>query len=549
MKKIYLLWLLPLLCLLAGCSENPIDDLGGKYDYVKRFNFENAEVGQTLKLKKGFKELNIGLSNAQGEKMDLKVYLRDWVLQPGAYTVAESITEMDLVKNFTFIGSTENNEYVCSEGSLNVVIENGLYKINGIFTDRANEGAHQFVVNYKGKLEFIVGEDDPEPSGYKVTMSKQQATIQDPVTYQPIPLPGLSKYTFKITDPDGNDAGAIDAINATDVDITALAGTYKIQGNPDKAWLMDNGWTVPDWGMAGGTYFVAPDGKKQYITGGELAIEFVDGINGEQLINFAGSALPFINADGTPGTTTNVSLKFAEMLTVSGTELRDLKINSAVLGREVPYSVFLPDGYDGTKSYPVLYMLHGAAGNNNDWLQNGMVSAFAASAGRDMVVVCPCATLDGFDTFYINNYAGKGVKYEEFFFTELLPKVEADFKIKPGKENRGISGLSMGGYGSLYYGLGHADMFCHIYACSPATWIENTPHIYEMMWVPGLPGITVEIGTKDFLYESACGFREALKNSQIQWDFIEREGAHDWAFWTACTPKILKKFSEIFPAE
>ncbi len=110
MKKIYLLWLLPLLCLLAGCSENPIDDLGGKYDYVKRFNFENAEVGQTLKLKKGFKELNIGLSNAQGEKMDLKVYLRDWVLQPGAYTVAESITEMDLVKNFTFIGSTENNE-------------------------------------------------------------------------------------------------------------------------------------------------------------------------------------------------------------------------------------------------------------------------------------------------------------------------------------------------------------------------------------------------------------------------------------------------------
>ncbi len=117
-----------------------------------------------------------------------------------------------------------------------MVIENGLYKINGIFTDRANEGAHQFVVNYKGKLEFIVGEDDPEPSGYKVTMSKQQATIQDPVTYQPIPLPGLSKYTFKITDPDGNDAGAIDAINATDVDITALAGTYKIQGNPDKAW-------------------------------------------------------------------------------------------------------------------------------------------------------------------------------------------------------------------------------------------------------------------------------------------------------------------------
>lgn len=544
MKKIYLLLLLPLCLALAGCSNDPIDDLSGKYDDVARYTFTEARVSPSLKLQKGVKALRLELMNKEGDTFTVAIGSTEWILQPGSYSPVYSV---DNIVNMTYMGMINIDEpgsLGCVEGNLTVIAEKDAYRINGIFTD--TDAGKRFVVNFRGPLEFEIGEDDPEPSGYTVTFTKQQATKTDPVTYQPIPLEGLSKYTFKITDPSGNDAGTVEALNLTDIETSALAGDYTIAGSPEKAWLADNGWVVPDWGMAGGTYFTGSDGSKRYITGGVVNISFATGINGEQLINIAGSSLPAINADGSDAGSSNVSIKFAQLLQNTGTELRDLKMQSSVLGKEIAYSVFLPEGYDPSRQYPVLYMLNGASGNNNDWLQQGMVASYAASAGKDMVIIFPNGCPDGFDSFYVNGYNNGGINYEEFFFTEFLPKVEADFNIKPGKGNRGIAGLSMGGYGSLYYGLAHPDMFCYIYACSPATYVEGTPNLYDMMWTEGLPGITVEIGTSDFLYESAKGFREALGYSAIDWDFIERDGAHDWAFWSVCTPKILKKFASIF---
>lgn len=534
--------------LVMSCSDNGVDDLSGaSICDVQRFNFTEAASNETVKLQKGLKRLDINFSNNSGEKFNLLVMSREWSLAPGTYTVEGGLSEPG--SNMTVFGSYVNGDnteaFATGSGSLNVFKNGDEYIINGLLA-KADKPEEKFIVNYRGPISFVIGVDDPEPSGYMVTVVKTQATVTDPVTYQPIPLEGLSKYTFTITDPEGASAGSIEAINATDIEMKGLAGDYKIQGSPDKAWLADNGWVVPDWGMAGGTYFVDNSGNKRYITDGTIKMEFVTGINGEQLINFSGDAMGSINANGTAADPYNLSIKFAQVLVNSGTEIRDLKIQSSVLNREMSYSVLLPDGFDGTRTYPVLYMLHGAYGNNNDWLQQGMVAAHIANAGCDMVIVFPNGSPDGFDSFYINNYQNKGLNYEDYFFTELVPTVEAMFKVKPGKENRGIAGLSMGGYGSLYYGLSHPDMFCYIYACSPATYVEGTPNIYDLMWTPGLPGITVEIGTSDFLYESSLGFKQALGYSQIDWDFIERDGAHDWAFWTACAPKILKKFAEIF---
>lgn len=543
MKKIYnLLWLVPMLFMLA-CSDNCIDDLSGTYE-LPRYNFTKAQANETVKLQKGLKRLDISLSNDKGETMKLLVVSREWSLQSGAYAVGGGMAEPG--GDMTFFGYSDT--FATGAGTLNVSKNGDEYYINGIFNESAAP-EKQFVVNYKGAIEFVAGIDDPEPSGYMVTVVKTQATITDPSTYQPIPLAGLSKYTFTITSPDGAAAGTIEALNATDLEMTGLAGEYTIQGNPDRAWLADNGWVVPDWGMAGGTFFFDNTGKKRFITSGTIKMEFVTGINGEQLVNFTGASLGSLNQDGTPADAYNLSIKFAQVLVNSGTEIRDMKIQSAVLGREMSYSVLLPDGYDGSKAYPVLYMLHGAMGNNNDWLQQGMVASHIASAGRDMVIVFPNGSPEGFDSFYINNYKNAGLNYEDYFFNELVPTVEGMFKTATGRENRGIAGLSMGGYGSLYYGFVHADMFCYVYACSPATWIEGTPNLYDLMWTPGLPGLTVEIGTSDFLYESALGFKGALEYSQIDWNFIERDGAHDWAFWSACTPKILKKFAEVFPAD
>lgn len=61
-----------------------------------------------------------------------------------------------------------------------------------------------------------------------------------------------------------------------------------------------------------------------------------------------------------------------------------------------------------------------------------------------------------------------------------------------------------------------------------------------------LPGITIEIGLQDFLYQSAKGYHDGLSSINVEHEWIERNGAHDWTFWAACTPKIVKKVGEAF---
>ena len=113
-----------------------------------------------------------------------------------------------------------------------------------------------------------------------------------------------------------------------------------------------------------------------------------------------------------------------------------------------------------------------------------------------------------------------------------------------------IGGLSMGGYGALYYGGLHPEMFSYVYACSPAVMIEGVPNLFDIyggLVASGtqLPGLTIEIGTEDFLFESCGWFTGFLTGGGIPFEHITRAGAHDWAFWSACTPKIVKKLGEV----
>ena len=78
--------------------------------------------------------------------------------------------------------------------------------------------------------------------------------------------------------------------------------------------------------------------------------------------------------------------------------------------------------------------------------------------------------------------------------------------------------------------------------------MEGAGSIFDMVWTPGAPPFVVEIGTEDFLYESATWFNGTMQNSPLlpNYTYIERPGAHDWPFWCACAPKIIKFFDGIF---
>lgn len=170
MKKIYLLLLLPLCLALAGCSNDPIDDLSGKYDDVARYTFTEARVSPSLKLQKGVKALRLELMNKEGDTFTVAIGSTEWILQPGSYSPVYSV---DNIVNMTYMGMINIDEpgsLGCVEGNLTVIAEKDAYRINGIFTD--TDAGKRFVVNFRGPLEFEIGEDDPEPSGYTVTFTK-----------------------------------------------------------------------------------------------------------------------------------------------------------------------------------------------------------------------------------------------------------------------------------------------------------------------------------------------------------------------------------------
>lgn len=528
------------LCFTA-CDNDALDGMQGVYADMQNYTSQEAIVQPTTKLKKGVKALNVDIKDVKGTTIQVSFGSTEWILPAASYTVAETVANKTCV--------VKVNGEAMKSGDIDVSLIGGKYYLNGLF---ANAAGQRVKLNYVGELAFVVGQDDPEASGYMMMIDEQPVTSYDWATGQTTVFPGVTKYSVSVTSPEGATTLYLDLINASGNTATGIVGTYTVQGNAHDAWLCDNGWVNPAYNVAGGSYYVDASGVKQYITSGQIEVSTAMSSEGAALFNLVAKDLGTTTADGkTISTTGSFSVKFASLMQATGTELRDQTIKSTVLGRIMKYSVYLPKGYDKSKEYPVLYMLHGANGSNNDWLNGGKINANASTAASDgtapeMIVICPDC---GGDNFYCDNYKGNDIKYMTYFFTEFLPTVENLYAVKKDRASRAIGGLSMGGFGSLYYGLLHPEMFSYVYACSPATYIDGAPNLYELLSkadVSKLPGITIEIGTEDFLFQSAGSFKQALDANKVPNEYITRAGTHDWPFWAACTPKIMKKLGEVW---
>lgn len=223
-------------------------------------------------------------------------------------------------------------------------------------------------------------------------------------------------------------------------------------------------------------------------------------------------------------------------------------INSEYMGTAMRYTVWLPAGYDSSKSYPFLYLLHGAGDDALSWNNKGGASKIADryihAGGTPMIIVMPDAQL----TFYIGDYLwDKGIgAYEGYFHEELMPKVEADYHCN-GK--RAVAGLSMGGYGTLYYSLKYPEKFTYGYAMSPATDLDGFKGLIDGQSDKSVfPPLTLESGLSDWTIsiQSVRDCATLLKDNGLDCTLVERSGGHDWGFWPVCLEKALVKVAETF---
>ena len=541
MKKFrYIIMLLAVIGFTA-CDSDSIEGLQGTFSDITFCDFNNANVLPTTKLSKGVKALNTQFTDANGNTLSLSFGSKEWILGEGSFSPVATVSTAG-----TYAGTI--NGSTISEGNVDVSLVEDIYFIAGLV--KTTDGK-QYKTYYKGPLTFIVGEDDPEPSGYTMSIQTSAVAIMDWTTWQTTNYPDVTKYTITVCDPNGAQVATFDVINGNDKTAEQLTGSYTIVSDAHDAMQISAGYSLPDYGMAGGSSYVDAAGKTQYLTGGgTVEITTAEGIDGSTLYSFKGTGLGTTDIAGATGSG-SFNIMFVSFIEVKGSVVRDITIDSQILGTQMKYSVYLPEGYDGQTTLPVLYMLHGYGDDNNSWLDKGDLAALTSNAITNgevgkMVVVTP----DAKQTFYCNGYQD-GMAYEDYFFQELIPTIEAMFNVGKDKSKRAIGGLSMGGYGTLYYAVKHPEMFCCAYAMSPATYIsETTPNLFELYPAANaaeLPELTIEVGTEDAtVYESCAAFNAWVLAGIPSIEYIERSGVHDWAFWKGCYPKFLTKLGKYF---
>jgi S-formylglutathione hydrolase FrmB len=147
-------------------------------------------------------------------------------------------------------------------------------------------------------------------------------------------------------------------------------------------------------------------------------------------------------------------------------------VNSRLLQQKVHYCVSVPEGYDKAVAahaagYPVLYFLHGLGDNEQSLFNTGGWNVIQDLRQQkkigDFLIVAP----EGKQTFYINSADGQ-VRYNDFFVQEFIPFIEHKYLVRRERATRGVSGISMGGYGALRFAFAYPQLFGSVSAQSAA---------------------------------------------------------------------------------
>jgi enterochelin esterase-like enzyme len=221
---------------------------------------------------------------------------------------------------------------------------------------------------------------------------------------------------------------------------------------------------------------------------------------------------------------------------------------SKVAGDDRDYYVYTPPGYDpaAKKTYPVLYLLHGYSDDASGWTAVGHANVIldnliAQDKAKPMIVVMPlgCGTMD-FVHLAWNARSHTELRdrnfenFREALLTEVMPRVESEYRVTKDRNARAIAGLSMGGSESLLTGLNNLDKFAWIGAFSsggiPEDFSKDFPALdakanqqLHLLWIA--------CGTEDRLITVNRNLREWLKTKGVKATEIETPGMHTWMVW------------------
>ena len=228
---------------------------------------------------------------------------------------------------------------------------------------------------------------------------------------------------------------------------------------------------------------------------------------------------------------------------ISHGKLEMVEYDSKTVGTKRKMQVYTPPGYSKETKYPVLYLLHGIGGDENEWQRFANVDTMLDNLIADkkavpMIVVMPNGRAQKNDRAEgdVFSTAPAFATFEKDLLDDVIPAIESKFGAKADRESRAVAGLSMGGGQSLNFGLGHLDTFASVGGFSSA---PNTKAPKEL--VPDLKKaekqlklLWISCGNKDGLINISQGVHRYLRDGGVPHIWHVDGNGHDATHWSHC---------------
>ena len=227
-----------------------------------------------------------------------------------------------------------------------------------------------------------------------------------------------------------------------------------------------------------------------------------------------------------------------------------VEYDSKSVGNKRKTLVYTPPGYSADTKYPVLYLLHGIGGDEEEWRRGGhpeiiLDNLIADKKAVPMIVVMPNGRAQPDDRPGPNAMATAPAfgNFDKDLIGDLIPFIQSKYSVKAGRESRSLAGLSMGGGQSLNFGLGNLDTFAWVGGFSSA---PNKKSAAELVPDPEkatqqLKLLYISCGNKDGLIRISQGVHAYLKGKNVPHIWHVDEHAHDFQHWK----KALYQFSQL----
>jgi len=223
-------------------------------------------------------------------------------------------------------------------------------------------------------------------------------------------------------------------------------------------------------------------------------------------------------------------------------KIETVTYNSKTVGTKRKALVYTPPGFNKSKKYPVLYLLHGIGGDELEWFNNGkpqiiLDNLYVEGKLTPMIVVLPNGRAIKDDRTTGNIMAPDKVEgfaiFEKDLLNDLVPFIEKTYPVIKNRESRAIAGLSMGGGQSLNFGLGNLDKFAWVggFSSAPNTKApevlvpnpEATTQQLKLLWI--------SCGDNDNLMSFSERTHLYLQQHRIPHIFYVEPGGHDFNVW------------------